>query len=308
MRLSATQTGAGRQPGVVFRPRRALLYMPGDSRRKIEKSLTLEVDSICMDLEDGVALSQKAAARATVTQALAELDFGRSEKLVRLNAYGSGLEGADLAETLPAHPHGVVLPKVENAAPVRWLDAALGAAEHEHGWPPGELAIVVLVETARGIVNLPEICQASARLQALIFGAEDLAGDIGATRTREAWEVFYARSAVVTHAAAFGLQAIDMVYVDYQDTAGLVRESQEGARLGFAGKQAIHPNQIAPIQLAFTPSAEAIAQARRIAEAFRAWQASGVGAFALDGKMVDAPVLKAAEQVLAKARAAGLDV
>ena len=303
-----SQAVGGRLPAEPLRPRRALLYMPGDSRRKIEKSLTLGVDSICMDLEDGVALSQKAAARATVAQALAELDFGRSEKLVRLNAFGSGLEALDLSETLPAHPHGVVLPKVENAAPVQWLDAALTRGEEEHSWPPGELAIIVLVETARGIVNLPEICQASARLQALIFGAEDLAGDIGATRTREAWEVFYARSAGVTYAAAFGLQAIDMVYVDFQDASGLAREAAEGARLGFAGKQAIHPNQIVPIQAAFTPSGEAIAQAQRIAEAFQAWQASGVGTFALDGKMVDAPVVKAAERVLAKARAAGLDV
>lgn len=293
------------RPVVVIRPRRALLYMPGDSRRKIEKSLTLGVDSICMDLEDGVALSQKAAARASVAQALAELDFGRSEKLVRLNAFGTGLEAADLAQTLPGRPHGIVLPKVEKAAPVLWLDEQIGAAELESGWPPGQVAIIAMVETARGIVNLPEICQSSPRLQALIFGAEDLAGDVGATRTREGWEVFYARSAVVTHAAAYGLQAIDMVYVDYQDTPGLTREALEGAGLGFAGKQAIHPNQIEPIQSAFTPPADAIARARHIVDAFQSWQASGIGAFALDGKMVDAPVVKAAERVLAKARAAG---
>jgi citrate lyase beta subunit len=288
------------------RPRRALLYMPGDSRRKIEKALTLGVDSICMDLEDGVAENKKAAARGTIAQALAELDFGASEKLVRINPLGSGLEAADLAQTIPGRPHGIVLPKVEESAPVEWLDEQITAAEMERGWPAGELSIIVLVETARGIINLPEICQASPRLQALIFGAEDLAGDIGATRTREAWEVFYARSAVVTYAAAFDLQAIDMVFVDYHDTEGLTREALQGAGLGYVGKQAIHPNQIAPIQSAFTPSADAIAQARRLLDAYGQWQASGVGAFALDGKMVDAPVVKAAERVLAKARAAGL--
>jgi citrate lyase beta subunit len=120
--------------------------------------------------------------------------------------------------------------------------------------------------------------------------------------------VFYARSAVVTHAAAFGLQAIDMVYVDYNDPAGLAQEAETGAQLGYAGKQAIHPAQIGPIQAAFTPSAEAVAQARRVVEAARAHQAEGRGAFALDGKMVDAPVVKAAEAVLAKARAAGIRV
>jgi citrate lyase beta subunit len=288
------------------RVRRAVLYMPGDSRHKIEKALTLDVDCICMDLEDGVGLSQKAAARATIRQALAELDFGRSEKLVRLNPFGSGWEGEDLAATVGGRPHGVVLPKVQSAEALMWLDAKLVEAEANHGWPIGEIAVVAMVETAQGIVNLREICMASARLQALIFGAEDLAGDIGATRTPEAWEVFYARSAVVTHAAAFGLQAIDMVFVDYHDAAGLAREAAEGARLGYAGKQAIHPAQIGPIQSAFTPTEAAIAHARRVVEAARAHQAEGRGAFALDGKMVDAPVVKAAEAVLAKARAAGL--
>jgi citrate lyase subunit beta-like protein len=280
--------------------------MPGDSRRKIAKAITLGVDSICMDLEDGVALSEKAAARATVTQALAELDFGRSEKLVRINPFGSGLEPADLAQTIEGRPNGIVLPKVEESAEIEWLDEQITAAEMEHGWPAGVISIIAMVETARAIINLPEICQASPRVQALIFGAEDLASNMGATRTREAWEVFYARSAVITHAAANGLQAIDMVYLDYRDSGGLAREAEQAARMGFTGKQAIHPNQINPIQTAFTPSPEAIAQARRLIKAYADWQASGVGAFELDGKMVDAPVVKAAERVLDKARAAGV--
>ncbi|HEX7975197.1 MAG TPA: aldolase/citrate lyase family protein, partial [Anaerolineales bacterium] len=143
------------------------------------------------------------------------------------------------------------------------------------------------------------------RLDALIFGAEDLAGDTGATRTREAWEVFYARSAVVTHAAAFDLQAIDMVYVDFRDREGLLKESVQGAQLGFTGKQVIHPDQVEPVQAAFTPSEAAIAQALRVRQAFRSHQEAGQGAFALDGKMVDAPAVKAAERVLARAQAAG---
>jgi citrate lyase subunit beta-like protein len=289
-----------------MRVRRALLYMPGDSRRKIAKAITLGVDSICMDLEDGVALSEKTSARTTVAQALAELNFGRSEKLVRINAFGSGLEPADLAQTIEGRPHGIVLPKVEESAEIEWLDEQITAAEMAHGWPAGELSIIAMVETARAIMNLPEICQASPRVQALIFGAEDLASNMGATRTREAWEVFYARSAVITHAAAYGLQAIDMVYVNYHDTDGLAREAEQAARMGYAGKQAIHPNQIEPIQTAFTPSPDSIAQARRLIKAYADWQASGVGAFELDGRMVDAPVVKAAERVLDKARAAGV--
>jgi len=288
------------------RIRRALLYMPGDSRRKIEKAISLDVDCICMDLEDGVAVSQKEAARGTVRSALTELAFGRSEKLVRINPVGSGLEEADLAATLPGQPDGVVVPKVGGAQALRWLDDRLTAAEREHGWPEGAVGIIAIIETARGIVNLKEVCEAAARLQALVFGAEDLASDIGMTRSVEATEVLYARSAVVTCAAAYGLQAIDMVCVDFQDDERLRREAAEGARLGYAGKQAIHPRQISLIQTAFSPTPEAIVQAQRIVEAAQAHEARGVGAFALDDKMVDAPIVKGARALLDRARTAGL--
>lgn len=288
-----------------MRVRRALLFVPGDSERKMEKAAGLGADCVCLDLEDGVALNRKAAARETIRAALPRLDFGRSERLVRLNGLGTGLEQTDFEQTIAARPDGVVLAKVENAEAVRWLDEQLADAERAQGWPRGGLPILAMVETARGIVNLAEIAGASTRLAALIFGAEDFAGDVGALRTPAALEVFYARSAVVTHAAAFGLQAIDMVYTDYRDTDGLLREARQGAELGYTGKQIIHPDQIAPVHAAFTPSAAAIAQAQRLMAAFHENQAAGRGAFALDGKMVDRPMLRAAEQVLAKARAAG---
>jgi citrate lyase beta subunit len=286
---------------IAARPRRCLLYMPGDSRRKIEKAVTLGVDCICMDLEDGVALSQKDAARTAVLAALRQLDFRGREKLVRLNPFGSGLEAEDLAATIDGHPDGLVLPKVHDAAALRWLDEALSAAEAARGWTPGSVGVIAIVESAWGVLNLREICAATPRLQALVFGGEDLAADLGAVRTPEAWEVFHARSAVVLHAAAFGLQAIDMVFVDYRDTDHLAAEAAFGATLGYSGKQAIHPNQVGPIQSAFTPGPQAVAQARRIVEAYTAHQASGVGAFALDGKMVDAPIVKAAQRLLARA-------
>lgn len=285
--------------------RRSLLFVPGDSQRKIEKAASLDADVVCLDMEDGVALSQKPAARDSIRHALQNVNFGRSERMIRINPYGSGLETEDLRLTIAGRPDSVLLPKVESAEALHWLDAQLAAAEQTNGWPAGGIEMLAMVETARGIVNLKEIASASPRLTALIFGAEDLAGDIGAVRTREAWEVFYARSAVVTHAAAFGLQAIDMVFVDFNDTEGLLRECRQGVELGYAGKQLIHPNQIAPTNEAFTPSEAAIARARRVVEAYEQNKAAGLGAFALDGKMVDMPVVKAAQHVLAKARAAG---
>ena len=285
--------------------RRALLYMPGDDLRKIQKATTLGVDSICMDMEDGVALNRKAEARSTIAQALQSLDFGSSERLARINAIGSGYEIDDINAVVPARPDGIVIPKVEFAEQVRWVSKEITAIEKKNRWPARNIRLLVVVETARGIVNLAQIASASPRLEAIIFGAEDFAGDIGAIRTPEAWEVFYARSAVATHAAAFGLQAIDMVYVNFHDQEGLRKEALTGAQMAFAGKQVIHPNQVQPVQEAFTPGDEAIAQAVRVMEAFTKHQQAGVGAFALDGKMVDAPIVKTAERVVALARAAG---
>ncbi len=288
-----------------MRARRALLYMPGDDMHKIQKAITLGVDTICMDIEDGVALNRKAEARATILQALRTLDFGRSEKIVRINPVGSGLEEEDLKAVLPGRPEGILIPKVNHAQQVRWVSDQLSEAELAKGWPAGGIVLLALIETAQGVVNLKEIAGADTRLQGLVFGAEDLAGDMGLVRSPDGWEVFYARSAVAVHAAAFGLQAIDVVFMDLHDPEGLRRESIQGAQMGYTGQQAIHPNQVSPAQEAFTPSDEAIASALRVIEAARQNQEGGRGAFALDGKMVDAPVVKAAEWVLTRARAAG---
>lgn len=163
-----------------------------------------------------------------------------------------------------------------------------------------------MIETARGVLNIGQIAQASSRLDALVFGAEDLASDLGAKRTPAGWEVFYARSAIVTAAAAYQLQALDMVFVDLNDLAGLAEECRFARQLGFSGKTAIHPHQVEVINRVFAPSPEEIEQALRLVQAFEAHQAAGAGAFELDGKMVDLPVMRAAERVLARARAAGL--
>ena len=288
-----------------MRARRGLLYMPGDDLHKVQKATTLGVDTICMDIEDGVALNRKQAARDTIAVALQTLDFGKSERLVRINPVGSGLENEDLLSVLPYRPDGIVIPKVQEGDQVRWVSEKISEFERKHAWQAGGIILLALVESARAIVNLAEIASASYRLQGLIFGAEDLAGDIGAVRTRPGWEVFYARSAAVTYAAAFGLQAIDMVFLDFKDEQGLQAESIQGVQMGYSGKQLIHPNQVAPVQEVFSPSDEAIAQALRVLEAAAQQQEAGKGAFALDGKMVDAPVVKTAEWVLARARAAG---
>lgn len=284
--------------------RRALLYMPGDNWRMITKSITLGVDSICMDMEDGTAVNKKAEARATIAKALQELDFGASEKLARINSVGSGWEKDDIEAVLPYKPDGIVIPKVESYEHVEWASRIIEDAELKNGWQINSIRILIGVETAKGILNLKEIAS-HPRLDAIIFGGEDFAASIGATRTKDAIELLYARQAVIVACAAFDLQPIDIVTIDYKDLDALKIESEFGARLGFSGKQVIHPNQVPVVQEAFTPSDEAVAYARRIVETFEASQKEGKGAYSLDGKMIDMPLLKNAQKVLARAKAAG---
>jgi len=284
--------------------RRALLYMPGDDRRKIEKATTLGVDCICMDMEDGTAVSKKAEARVVIAQAMKELNFGDSERCIRINNIGSGFEKDDLASALAAEPDSIVVPKIETPEQVKWVSGQIESYELSNKLKLGNIRLLIGVETAKGILNLKEIASADKRLEAIIFGGEDYAASVGAVRTKSAIELLYARQATVTACAANDLQAIDIVFIDFKDSEGLRVEAEQGAGFGFSGKQVIHPNQVQVTQEAFTPSDEAIAYAKRVVESFEASQKEGKGAYALDGKMIDMPLLKNAKKVLDRARAA----
>jgi len=290
------------------RPRRALLFAPATDRRKLEKAAQLGADGVIIDLEDSVARSRKQEARALAGGAFHEIDFGRSERLLRLNAAGSGFEADDLADCLawPRLPDAIVLPKVESAKDIRAVSSALLTAERRLSWTPGRVKILAIIETAMGVVRLAEIAAADPRLEALIFGAEDLCGDIGAVRTRAGKEVEYARSAVVLHAAAFRLQALDTPFVHLEDEPGLVQDTRAALELGYTGKLVIHPKQIAPIVQAFTPTQDELAQAQRVVLEHDRHQRDGRGVFTLDGKMIDMPMVRAAERVIARARGAGI--
>ncbi len=289
-----------------MRSRRSILYVPGSDPHKMEKAADSGADSVCLDLEDGVAENRKDEARGLIEKALANLDFGGSERLVRLNAFSTGRTELDLKAVLRGKPDGIVLPKVVDAGEVVKIDAMLENAEKQYPGGGYRIALIVIVESAMGILNLREICRASSRLQAVIFGSEDFLVSIGARRTESGTEVLYARSAIVVTTAAFGLQAIDLVQFNFKDLEILEEESRQGCAMGFSGKQIIHPAQIAPVQNAFTPSAEEISQALEIVQHAEAYQAQGRGAFAMGEMMVDAPVIKRAENVLARARAAGV--
>jgi citrate lyase beta subunit len=277
------------------------MYVPGDDWRKIEKASGLGVDTVILDIEDGVALNRKEEAAGLILEALCKVDFGRSECLVRINPLRDNRGARDLEVILPAMPLGLVIPKVESPADLNEVCNLVVEAERDASIPVGSMKLLALIETPQAFMNLREICTACDRLEGLIFGAEDLAAAIGATRTPEATEFLFARESLVMAAAAYGLQAVDMVTVEFRDLGVLERESLAGARLGFTGKQIIHPAQVETVQAAFTPSAEETEKAKALIAAFKSNQSEGKGAFEFEGKMVDMPVIRRAENILNRA-------
>ena len=283
---------------------RSLLFVPADSDRKLAKSLDSAVDILLLDLEDSVAMGRKDAARAMTRDFLKSRPAER-RVYVRINPLPTPLALPDLEAVMPGRPDGIMLPKAAGGDEVQALDAELTKREQQHALPVGKTAILpIATETARAMFTLGTYGRSSKRLAGLMWGAEDLAADIGALANRRADSTYeapfaLARSMCLFAAAAAGVPAVDTVYADFRDRAGFERECVEGMRMGFSAKAAIHPDQVEIINRVFTPSAEAVAHARRIVEAFAAAPESGV--VSLDGHMVDRPHLVAAQRVLARA-------
>ena len=269
------------------------------------KALTYGADTVCFDLEDAVALANKETARDAVVKVLQQFPTAPSERCVRINALQSDLWRHDLIGAMRGKPDAIMLPKAEDPAEVARFCQELQGEEVENSLSPGQTRVLLIVETARGVMHAPDIAAAAgARLGCLLFGAEDLAADAGLVRTRENWEVLYARSRVALAAASVGFPAVDQVFVDFNDAAGCEAEARQARHLGYTGKMAIHPTQLAPIHRAFTPTQPEIERAMRILQG--AEQAQG-GVFQLDGRMIDEPLIEQARRVIAIAqRAAAL--
>lgn len=282
-------------------PRRAFLYVPANDPRKVQKAAGLGADCVCLDLEDAVSESGKDSARQGALEALSTLDFGRSERWVRVNAPTSPRFTADTRAVASARPNGILIPKVENADALKTTADILEDIERSSSWQPGSLLLGAIVETPLGVLNLRDICAASPRLAVLVFGAEDYAAALGAARQPDDSEAAWARGALVTHTAAFGLDAIDLVTNEYRDLEAVRASAQHGAALGFRGKQVIHPNQVQVVQQVFTPSAAEIERAQRLVVLYEEQQRTGSGALGLEGVLVDMPVYRQALNVLARA-------
>jgi citrate lyase subunit beta/citryl-CoA lyase len=291
---------------------RSLLFVPADSPAKLAKALGCGADAIILDLEDSIAPARKEAARAGAAAFLAQTAPlpTRPRLIVRVNGLATGLTDADLDAVVPARPDAIMLPKAEGGASVVHADAKLCAREALSGLAEGSIGIVpIATETARSLFVAGTYVNSSPRLAALTWGAEDLATDVGAETNRDGQGRFLdpyrlARTLCIAGAAAAAVPAIDTVYVDFRNDAGLRRECEEARRDGFTGKMAIHPGQVSTINDVFTPGAEAIARAQAIIAAFAA--TPGAGVVGIDGVMYDRPHLTKAERLLARAKAAGV--
>jgi citrate lyase subunit beta/citryl-CoA lyase len=288
---------------------RSLLFVPGDSERKLAKALVAGADALILDLEDSVAGDRKPAARGMAKEFLAAARAAAAEPRPRLYVRINGLATRDwqddLAGIVGAQPDGIVLPKARSGEDVHQLSVALGHAEERAGLPGGASRIIALAtEVPASLLLLHTYIGASLRLEGLTWGAEDLSVALGSATTREAdgsrtSPYRLARDLTLITAAAAGALAIDTVYIAFRDIGGLRQEAEAAARDGFTAKLAIHPDQVPVINAAFTPTLAAVARAEEIVRLFAANPDAGV--VTLDGEMLDRPHLLRAERTLARA-------
>ena len=286
---------------------RSLLFVPGDSARKFDKALGCGADALIIDLEDSIAPERKVDARRTAVEFLQHgtAMAQRPRLFVRVNGLDTGLIDGDLDAVIAGKPEGILLPKAEGGASIAHLDAKLAVCEAMHGLAEGSVAVLALTtETASALFRAGTYGGVSTRLAGLTWGAEDLSAALGAETNRDTQGNFtqpfqFARTLCLAAAAAAGVPALDTVYVDFRNEAGLRREAEEARRDGFTAKFAIHPAQVAVINDVFTPSPAAIAHAQSIIAAFAAQPEAGT--IGIDGVMYDRPHLQRAQRLLARA-------
>ena len=283
--------------------RRTLMFVPGNNPGMLQNAGVLGADSIAFDLEDAVSPRDKDAARILVGHALRNIDYGKCEKVVRINPIDVSAQ-KDIASIVPCGPDALVVPKVNCREDiheiVKWIEA---------GEKPGQkqVKIIALIETPLGITNCYSIAISHKRVVALAFGAEDYTAGLGAERTKDGQEVFMARTVLVNAAAAAGIQSIDTPFTDVLDDEGLVKDVAFAKKLGFKGKIVISPRHVDIVHEGFSPSAAEIEWAHRVVAIIKQAEDQGTGAISLDGKMIDKPIVDRAERLLQLARALGLE-
>jgi citrate lyase subunit beta / citryl-CoA lyase len=284
---------------------RSFLFAPGNVARRVDKALTVEADAVIVDLEDSVAPSDKAATRKSAADALARPRRGRG--YVRVNAASTPYCYADLVATLHKGVDGVMLPKVESAGELHAIDWLITNLERERGIAEGAVDLIPQIETAAGVQRIERIVQAKNlrtykgawRVKRVAFGAGDYANDVGLSPTLEEAELAEARARIVMISRAAGLEnPLDSPWFHLKETEAFHRALERSRRGGFQGRLCIHPDQIAPVNAAYLPSAEELAQAKRIVAAFKEAEAKGAAAIQVDGQMIDYPIVHRAQSLL----------
>jgi len=287
---------------------RSFLFAPGNHARRVEKAFTLGADAVILDLEDSVAVSDKAAARRPVAAAFASrAGASGCRRFVRVNAMGTPFCYGDLVATIGQGVDGVVLPKVESAADLHAIDWLIANLERERGLTVGAIELMPIVETAAGISRIDRILQARSlkpysgrwRVQRVAFGAGDYSHDLGLSPSHEEPELSHARARLVLASRGAGLEApIDSPWFHFKDSEGFRRAIDRSRRGGFQGRLCIHPNQVPAANEGYRPSMEEIAEAERIVASFREAEAQGSAAIQVDGRMIDYPIMYRAERML----------
>lgn len=283
---------------------RSLLFVPGHQERMLEKAFDLPADGVILDLEDAVPPDQKEHARASVAAWLDRSTTRETHlyRMVRASSIAPEVFTLDIDAVLRPGLAALALPKVQHAGEIEALDRLVTEREEAAGLERGSVGFMATIETALGLLNAPAIVAASPRIVAVMLGGEDLSADLGLPlrRVDEAREMLYVRSALAVAAASVHVPAVDTVWTDFRDDAGLQQDATLARNLGFSAKPAIHPAQIETINAVFSPDDEELEHARKVMAAV---EQSGTGAIALDGEMIDAPVVNRARRALALAEA-----
>ncbi|MBI2855994.1 MAG: CoA ester lyase [Chloroflexi bacterium] len=282
---------------------RSLLFVPGNRRDMLEKAVGFGADVLVPDMEDSVPASEKAKARGIIADMMPYLAQEGRRIVVRVNALDTGLLEEDLEAAVTHHTYGVNVGKVEKPWDVQQVEYIMRGIEARKGLEWGGVKLVLYIESALAVINAFAICSSSPRIVAVAFGAEDFTVDMDIRRTEEASEVLLPRAMVAMAARAAHVVPLDIVYTNFRDEDGLRRDIQAGKSVGYKGKFAIHPSQVAPINSMYSPLPEEVEYARRVVEVFKEAEAQGRGATSLDGQMVDIPVVKRAESLLDMAQA-----
>jgi citrate lyase subunit beta / citryl-CoA lyase len=274
---------------------RSFLFVPADSSRKLLKARSLLPDALIYDLEDAVSLDKKLEARTMLAAELPNTAALPVKVFVRVNRFGTSFLDDDLRAAVRREVYGIVLPKCGAAEEVADVDRRILRLETKSGIPEDSIKLIPILESARGVAHAGELARSSSRILALNFGGEDYCADMGISRTKAAEEISFARSFVALAAKSEGLGAIDGVFTDFNDAAGLFDETQRIKQMGFTGKTMIHPNQIDTVHRAMAPSAEEVAWAEEVVSTFKS---AGAGVTVVQGKMVDEPVVLQARRIL----------